>query len=56
VVLLGTAVNQWRLYDFGDLDYTRTMRLVVPGVLFTALGVQTLLGSFLVGIMRTMRL
>jgi glycosyltransferase involved in cell wall biosynthesis len=56
VALLGAAVNQWRLYDFGDLDYTRTMRLVVPGVLFTALGFQTLLGSFLIGIMRTMRL
>jgi hypothetical protein len=56
VVLLGDAVNQWRLYEFGDLDYTRTMRLVVPGVLFTALGFQTLLGSFLIGIVRTMRL
>ncbi len=56
IVLLGEAVNQWRLYDFGDLDYTRTMRLVVPGVLFTALGFQTLLGSVLIGIVRTMRL
>ena len=55
VVLLAAAVNQWRIYDFGDLDYTRTMRLVVPGVLFTALGVQTLLGSCLIGIVRTMR-
>jgi glycosyltransferase involved in cell wall biosynthesis len=55
VVLLGAAVEQWRLAGFGDLDYTRTMRLVVPGVLATALGFQTLFGSFLIGIMRTMR-
>jgi len=31
------------------------MRLVVPGVMLTALGVQTLFASFLIGILRTMR-
>jgi hypothetical protein len=54
-VLLLAAVNQWRIHDFGDLDYTSTMRLVVPGVMFTALGVQTLFASFLIGMLRTMR-
>ena len=55
IVLLLGAVNQWRLRDFGDLDYTSTMRLVVPGVMLTALGFQTLLASFFIGIMRTPR-
>ena len=55
VALLLATVNQWRLHDFGDLDYARTMRLVVPGVLFTALGVQTLLASFLIALVRTSR-
>jgi glycosyltransferase involved in cell wall biosynthesis len=49
--LLGAAVNQWRLADFGHLDYARTMRLVVPGVTLTALGFQTVLSSFVVSIL-----
>jgi glycosyltransferase involved in cell wall biosynthesis len=51
VALLLVAVNQWRLADFGHLDYARTMRLVVPGVTLTALGFQTILSSFFVSIM-----
>lgn len=47
VVLLGAAINQWRLADFGNLDYARTMRLVVPGATLTALGFQTFLSAFL---------
>jgi glycosyltransferase involved in cell wall biosynthesis len=54
-VLLLLAVNDWRINGFGDLDYTRTMRLVVPGVMLAALGVQTLLGSFLVTMLRSWR-
>ena len=45
-------MNQWRIHDFGDLEYTRTMRLVVPGVTLTALGGQTLLASFFSALMR----
>jgi len=48
LVLLGAAVNQWRLVDFGLLDYSRTMRLVVPGATLTALGFQTILSAFLI--------
>jgi glycosyltransferase involved in cell wall biosynthesis len=44
--LLGAAVNQWRLAGFGDLDYSRTMRWVVPGVTLTTLGFQGILASF----------
>jgi glycosyltransferase involved in cell wall biosynthesis len=50
-VLLLAAVNQWRLADFGNLDYARTMRLVVPGATLTALGFQTALSSFFVSIL-----
>ncbi len=49
--LLLLAVNQWRLVDFGALDYARTMRLVVPGVTATALGFQTMLSSFFVSVL-----
>jgi hypothetical protein len=48
LILLGTAINQWRLVDFGPLDYARTMRLVVPGAMLTALGFQTILSAFLI--------
>src|SRR5262249_30473180 len=45
-VLLGFALNQWRIQDFGRLDYAYTMRLVIPGVTLTALGFQTVLSGF----------
>lgn len=51
LLLLGTAVVQWSEAGFGDLDYARTMRWVVPGVTLSALGFQTLLSSFLVSIL-----
>jgi hypothetical protein len=38
VALLMAAVLQWRDADYGDLDYARTMRWVVPGVTLAALG------------------
>ena len=49
--LLLLAVNEWRLADFGRLDYARTMRVVIPGVTLTALGVQTILSSFLISLL-----
>jgi len=55
IALLLLAVNQWRLHDFGNLDYANTMRIVVPGVMLTAVGIQTLFASFLIGIVRTAR-
>jgi glycosyltransferase involved in cell wall biosynthesis len=51
VLLLALAVNQWRLRDFGPLDYSQTMRIVVPGALLTALGFQTMLSSFFVSLL-----
>ena len=49
--LLFGAVLQWRAVDFGDLDYARTLRFVVPGVTLAALGFQTVLWSFFVSIL-----
>ena len=51
VALLLGALNQWRLTGFGRLDYAHTMRLVVPGVTLTALGIQTIMSSFFVSIL-----
>lgn len=49
--LLGTAVNYWRLANFGDLSYASTMRLVIPGIGLTAIAFQTVLASFFVSIL-----
>ena len=51
LVLLALAVEKWRRVSFGDLDYASTMRLVVPGVTLTALGFQTVLSSFFLGVL-----
>lgn len=51
LVLLGGAVAQWRAQHFGNLDYDRTMRWVIPGVTLTALGFQTVLSSFFLSIL-----
>jgi glycosyltransferase involved in cell wall biosynthesis len=51
LALLVAAMNEWRLANFGALDYTRTMRVVVPGVILTALGFQTMLSSFFASIL-----
>jgi glycosyltransferase involved in cell wall biosynthesis len=51
LALLLAAIEQWRLLGFGHLDYSRTMRLVIPGATLTALGFQTLLSSFFVSIL-----
>jgi len=51
LVLLLWAVNHWRLRDFGALDYSSTMRCVIPGTMLIALGIQTILSSFFVSIL-----
>jgi hypothetical protein len=51
IALLALAVNQWRLAKFGRLDYSETMRLVIPGVTLTALGFQTILSSFFTSVL-----
>ena len=51
-VLLGVAVNQWRLADFGALDYANTMRIVIPGMTLAAIGFQTIASSFFIGVLK----
>jgi glycosyltransferase involved in cell wall biosynthesis len=46
-LLLG-AVQQWRAVHFGNLDYSHTMRWVIPGVTLAFLGFQTVLSGFFV--------
>jgi len=53
--LLAGAVEQWRAVHFGNLDYAHTMRWVIPGVTLTALGFQTLLSSFFLGVLSLKR-
>jgi glycosyltransferase involved in cell wall biosynthesis len=49
--LLVAAVAQWRVVDYGPLDYAVTMRYVIPGATLTALGFQTFLSSFFISIL-----
>ena len=49
--LLLVAIAQWQATGFGHLDYSRTMRWVIPGATLTALSVQTILAGFLVSLL-----
>jgi len=49
--LLTIAVLEWYHKHFGNLDYERTMRWVIPGVTLSALGFQTVLSSFFFSIL-----
>jgi len=51
LALLLASVNEWRLRDFGPLNYAETMRWVIPGVTLAAFGFQTILSSFFVSIL-----
>ncbi|HUQ98890.1 MAG TPA: glycosyltransferase family 2 protein [Gemmatimonadaceae bacterium] len=51
LALLVAAVFQWKARGFGTLDYAETMRVVIPGVTLTALGVQTIFSSFLISLL-----
>jgi len=46
LVLLSLIAVEWWRSAFGPLDYPRTMRVAIPGATLTALGLQTVLGSF----------
>ena len=49
--LLGHSMWQWKEAGFGPLDYSHTLRWVIPGATLAALGSQTILGSFFVSIL-----
>src|SRR5262249_35140913 len=50
LLLLVGAIFQWKSAGWGALDYSRTMRWVIPGVTLTVLGFQTVLSSFFLSI------
>jgi glycosyltransferase involved in cell wall biosynthesis len=54
-VLLTFAFALWQRNSFGPLDYAQTMRLVIPAVTLIALGIQAILGSFMISIMSIRR-
>lgn len=41
------AVVDWEARDFGELDYSSLMRLIVPSITLLAVGVQIVMGAFL---------
>lgn len=52
VWLLAATIIAWAQHDFGELNYPRTMRVAIPGVLATVLGLQTILFVFFVGVLQ----
>lgn len=45
------AVGFWQSRHFGNLDYPKTMRLVIPASLCLTLGVQTVFASFFLSVL-----
>lgn len=45
------AVGAWGSKHFGALNYSHTMRLVIPGALLLTLGVQTIFASFFMSVL-----
>jgi hypothetical protein len=54
-LMLAAALNQWRVSDFGRLNYAETMRVVVPGVTLAVLGYQTMLSFFFMSLLEMRR-
>jgi glycosyltransferase involved in cell wall biosynthesis len=51
LVLLGIASTRWVRLSFGPLDYSQTLRWVIPGVTLAALGFQTILSGAFISIL-----
>jgi len=51
VAMIAVTAWAWRTAGFGPLDYSQTMRRVIPGVTLAALGFQTMLSGFFVSIL-----
>jgi glycosyltransferase involved in cell wall biosynthesis len=51
LALLAWSVWFWFAHGLGPLDYATTMRWVIPGVMLTAIGFQTILSSFFLSIL-----
>lgn len=51
-VLLVQTIMLWSARGFGTLDYARTMRVAIPGVLAVLFGLQTILFVFFAGVLQ----
>jgi hypothetical protein len=51
VTLSVYSVSSWGRQHFGPLDYSHTMRLVIPAALFLTLGAQTVFASFFMSVL-----
>ena len=51
LAMLAYAVLYWSEVGFGILNYSKTMKWVIPGATLTALGFQTVLFSFFISMM-----
>ena len=45
------AVRVWEIHSFGPLDFSQTLRIVIPAVLCLTLGVQTIFSSFFLSVL-----
>ena len=45
------AVNTWRVQSFGPLDFSHTLRIVIPAATAITLGLQVMFSSFFVSIL-----
>ncbi len=54
-LLSGAAFWSWWETGFGPLDYSTTMRLVIPGATAIALGIQIVFGSFQISLLSLRR-
>jgi glycosyltransferase involved in cell wall biosynthesis len=45
------SLEYWRLHHFGALDPEKTLRIVIPGVVFFTLGFQIILSSFFLSVL-----
>ncbi len=50
-LLVGHVVSVWSSAQFRTLDYSRTMRWMIPGALLLVLGAQAILSSFFLSIL-----
>ena len=55
MILIAVAFKEWSAVGFGALDYSHTMRLVIPGVTLAAIGFQTILSSFFMSVLAIKR-
>ncbi len=53
---LGTAILEWQHRGFGPMNYSQTMKIVIPGFTLVVLGFQTLLSSFFSSILKFRKL